>query len=145
MLVHSTGNLWDYDGPKVITVNCVGVMGAGLALQCKQRHPNLYASYRDQCRKGLWKPGMIQRRPENVILAATKDDWRRDSAFAWVEAIAHKLAALNVDLACPLLGGGLGSLPERELRQVIEPIFEAAPATITLYGVRPTTVPPHRG
>ena len=70
----------------VNTVNCVGVMGAGVALQFKMRYPEMFKDYVRRCRGGLVRPGQpYVWRPEErlfgsdsrvVINFPTKDDWR---------------------------------------------------------------------
>ena len=36
----------------VNTVNCVGVMGKGIALEFKNRFPEMYADYIERCNRG---------------------------------------------------------------------------------------------
>lgn len=43
----------------VNTVNCVGVMGKGLALQFKNKYPHMFSAYVNVCRKGLLRPGKL--------------------------------------------------------------------------------------
>lgn len=53
-----SGNLFDCQvGALVNTVNCVGVMGAGVAMQYKMRYPEMFQDYVRRCRSGLVKPG----------------------------------------------------------------------------------------
>lgn len=65
----------------VIPVNCVGVMGAGLALQFRRRFPEGFVPYREACDRGELRPGEVmyywrQGWEKEVIFFPTKDDWR---------------------------------------------------------------------
>jgi O-acetyl-ADP-ribose deacetylase (regulator of RNase III) len=93
---HPGENIWDTECEAiVVTVNCVGVMGKGIALECKQRYPEIYERYRQQCLDGQWRPGMISRMVtrdgRDIILAATKDHWRYRSRPEWVRECLQKL------------------------------------------------------
>ena len=55
-LVH--GNMFDCQADALVnTVNCVGVMGAGVALQFKNRYPDMFQDYVRRCRRGQVRPG----------------------------------------------------------------------------------------
>ena len=43
----------------VNTINCVGVMGAGIALECRFRHEAMFNRYKEYCDKGQMKPGVL--------------------------------------------------------------------------------------
>ena len=62
---------------KVVTVNCVGAMGRGIALACRERFPSLYNDYRQKCRKEQIVIGEVYCYPEEgVILLPTKTHFR---------------------------------------------------------------------
>ena len=64
----------------VNTVNCVGVMGKGLALEFKNRFPGMYKDYVRRCKKGhvrLGEPYLFrQLEPQYILNFPTKDHWR---------------------------------------------------------------------
>jgi uncharacterized protein YwgA/O-acetyl-ADP-ribose deacetylase (regulator of RNase III) len=64
----------------VNTVNCVGVMGKGLALEFKKRYPGMYQDYLQRCKKGKVKLGepylFRQLEPPNILNFPTKGHWR---------------------------------------------------------------------
>ena len=82
----------------VNTVNTVGVMGKGLALQFKERYPHMYLAYKQAC-GGYLKDGgdiWLWRNPDtqtdihgsvkhDVLCFATKEDWRNASKLEWIE------------------------------------------------------------
>ena len=104
---------------RVNTVNCVGVMGAGVALAFKNRYPEMFKDYQNACRDGRVRPGTIHvwrsQTGDWVINFPTKRDWRDNSRY---EDIQSGLAALrdylreqgNITVALPALGCGHGGL-----------------------------------
>ena len=127
-------------------VNCVGVMGKGLALAFAKRYPGIMEPYKRVCTSGQLKPGGVQllrvdaktgaRVKEGGILIAnlaTKDHWRDPSQIGWVDDGMRKLAgALETrgvkSVAIPKLGAGLGGLPWDAVRERGEERFAAASA-----------------
>ncbi len=98
------------------TVNCVGPMGRGIALEFKGRYPAMYVVYRDVCKRGLLRPGMIlpYTGADRLILNfAVKNHWRNASSHAWVEDCSRRFVAnyerLGVtSVALPRLGAENG-------------------------------------
>lgn len=72
----------------VNTVNCVGVMGAGVALAVRNRYPDVMAPYKQACEAGRLSPGRLHvfRQPGGPVIVnmATKDHWRAASRLDWV-------------------------------------------------------------
>ena len=112
-------------------VNCVGVMGAGLALAFKRRYPTHFASYRRACAAGSLRPGTVHiddlgegSVPRFLVALPTKRHWRQPSRLADVE---RSLVALSLQLsvrriasvAIPKLGCGLGGLPWPDVHSAI--------------------------
>ena len=104
----------------VNTVNCVGVMGRGVALQFKKAYPANFAVYEKVCERGGMKPGRMLvfetgqlTNPKYIINFPTKRHWRGDSRLDDVEAgLADLVAQVRVhgirSIAIPPLGCGLG-------------------------------------
>lgn len=103
----------------VNTVNCVGVMGKGIALGFKQRFPDMYREYVRMCERGevrlgrpyLWSAVL----PPRVLNFPTKDHWRSNSSLdAIVEGLEYLEAHYKewgiTSIAVPPLGSGLGGL-----------------------------------
>jgi O-acetyl-ADP-ribose deacetylase (regulator of RNase III) len=72
------GNIFESDAQTlVITVNCVGVMGKGLALEFKKRYPEMFNTYKSLCKNGkieLGKPHYEQRMfPPSIVFFPTKE------------------------------------------------------------------------
>lgn len=138
------GNLFDdpLADTFVVTCNCEGVMGTGIALECRERFPDVYKRYREQCKKGLWKPGMISlmvsEDDTRLLLVTTKDQWRYNSKRVWVEEILRKIAQsyerydIRV-LAMSHLGCGNGKLDKEEFRRWADDILSEALIDLELY------------
>ena len=104
---------------RVNAVNCVGIMGAGIALAFKRRYPAMFRSYRQACRAGRVRPGSLHvwtsPSGDRVINLPTKRHWRDPSRYDDVEsgldALRDYLRDLGaVSVALPALGCGLGGL-----------------------------------
>jgi len=135
-----TGDMFDTTADiRVNTVNCVGVMGAGVALAFKRRFPEMFVDYREACHRGHYTPGCIQvHRSDDhewIINVATKADWHRPSQYAWIESILAQLRefifdnAVRVDasdedrkklrITIPALGCGHGGLEWKRVKALI--------------------------
>ena len=102
----------------VNTINCCGVMGAGIALEFKTRYPKMFEHYKEQCQKRLIRPGDCytywdEEHQVYLLGLAVKDDWRHWSTLEWIESSIKflKLVILENDMKfvnMPLLGGKNG-------------------------------------
>jgi O-acetyl-ADP-ribose deacetylase (regulator of RNase III) len=140
MIEIAKGNLLEADAEALVnTVNCIGYMGKGIALQFKQAFPNNFDEYHKVCEAGQLKPGRMfihqtgqMFHPKYIINFPTKRHWRGRSRL---EDIRSGLAALVEDvkrlgirsIAIPPLGCGLGGLDWRSVRRIIEDAFVKAP------------------
>jgi O-acetyl-ADP-ribose deacetylase (regulator of RNase III) len=108
-------------------VNCVGVMGAGLALQFKKRYPSMYKEYAEKCKSGeiqLGKPYIHTVDDIKIVSFPTKHHWRNKSKL---EDVNNGLAALAGQLKCnppkmlaiPAIGCGLGGLKWKDVHPLI--------------------------
>ncbi|MBI2579367.1 MAG: macro domain-containing protein [Candidatus Aenigmarchaeota archaeon] len=129
MITFVTGNLFD-SAAQVLTntVNCVGAMGKGVALEFKNRYPAMFEEYRRRCERGevrpgepyLWEDDRVQ-----ILNFPTKRDWRENSRLEDI-ALALKYLATHYQnmgiqsLAMPALGCGQGGLRWEDVRPLIE-------------------------
>jgi O-acetyl-ADP-ribose deacetylase (regulator of RNase III) len=150
VITYTRGDLLRAPAEAIVNpVNCVGVMGAGLALQVKGRWPRVFARYLEDCRDGLFAPGFVQVLAVTgsapiryVINFPTKQDWRHGSRLAYirdgmqdlVDAIASK--GIN-SLAIPQLGCGLGGLYWDDVEPIIVAACRQIPqVAVLIYGTR---------
>jgi len=123
----------------VNTVNTVGVMGKGIALQFKQKWPENYKAYVKACQLGEVQPGKMfvfdaggLLKPRYIINFPTKRHWRQPSRMEDIDAglvdLIRQIKALGIrSIALPPLGCGNGGLNWSEVRPRIEKAFEHLP------------------
>jgi O-acetyl-ADP-ribose deacetylase (regulator of RNase III) len=133
MIEEGHGNLLTADVDALVnTVNTVGVMGKGIALQFKRAFPENFRTYHDACERGEVRLGrmfVVDRevlgRHRFIINFPTKRHWRSASRLADIEsglgALVETVAEHGItSLAIPALGCGNGGLPWAEVRPLIE-------------------------
>ena len=137
-----SGNIFNSEADAIVnTVNCVGVMGKGLALNFKQRYPEMYKAYRRICNQHQLRPGMIlpYTKSEKLILNfAVKDHWRNPSSFEWVAEslirFVNNYERLGIKSAAfPWLGAGNGKLSKKRVREIMMRYLEPLPISIEIY------------
>lgn len=123
----------------VNTVNCVGVMGKGIALQFKNKWPANFREYQAACKAHLVQPGKVLvhdsgglAKPNFIINFPTKDHWKGKSQLSYIkEGLADLIAKIEHlgirSIAIPPLGCGNGGLDWSEVRPLIEKAFESVP------------------
>ncbi len=124
----------------VNTVNTVGIMGRGIALQFKQAYPAMFREYERACKAGEVKLGQVQvvdlgglaGGPRWILNFPTKGHWRADSRMGDIESGLKDLVAtiqkLNIrSIAIPPLGCGNGGLDWNDVRPRIEAALAAVP------------------
>jgi len=136
MIEYKSGDLLSEDAEAVVnTVNCVGVMGRGVALQFKKAWPENFSAYAAACRRGEVQPGRMFvfetgqiAPPRYIINFPTKRHWRARSRIedieAGLEALAGEIERRGIrSVALPPLGAGLGGLPWETVRARIERVL----------------------
>ena len=133
-------------------VNCVGVMGRGLALQFKRRHPAAFLAYRDACAEGRVRPGRVfvfatgLETPRWILHFPTKRHWRERSAIGDIRAgladLATTLARHGIrSVAIPPLGCGPGGLDWQDVRPPIASALAGADADVIVLEPAPARPP----
>ncbi|MBR5523472.1 MAG: macro domain-containing protein [Akkermansia sp.] len=129
------------------TINCVGVMGKGVALAFKNRFPEMYEDYKRRCRKGIVEPGKPYLYNEldgtSILMFPTKRHWRQLSRIEDIEQGLFHLASHYKEwgitsLAMPPLGCGNGGLLWADVAPLVYRVLHKLPIEITLYA--PETV-----
>lgn len=136
----------------VNTVNCVGVMGKGVALECKEKWPLNFKVYAKECRIGnvrigemLVYPTEPPNRPKYIINFPTKKHWRQPSQIEYIQLglidLVRQVQSLNIfTIAIPPLGCGNGGLNWDVVRPLIVAAFSTLPEVeVRLYD--PTPIP----
>ena len=120
MITYTRGDIFAFKANAVVnTVNCVGVMGKGVALAVKQKYPPILSAYKHACRAGIITPGSLWcwHAHDGTIVynVATKDHWRDPSQYRWVESGLSRLSTIlahvsPMTIVVPPLGCGCGGL-----------------------------------
>ncbi len=137
----------------VNTVNCQGVMGAGIALEFKLRLPEMYEKYVDMCRKGeidigkswLYRPPPGTREGRWVLNFPTKRQWRYRSRYEYLEAgldeFLNTYENEGIDsIAFPVLGASNGGLDEEESLSLMRSYLERCDIPVEIYQYDPTAI-----
>ena len=119
-MIVKIGNMFESKCSTIVnTVNCVGVMGKGIALEFKKRYPDMYNDYVEKCNAGQIKPGtpfVYQNSDGTKILNfPTKDHWRSPSRLSYVidglDWFIENYESYGINsIAFPPLGCGNGGL-----------------------------------
>jgi O-acetyl-ADP-ribose deacetylase (regulator of RNase III) len=140
MIESGKGNLLQADVEALVnTVNCVGVMGKGIALQFKQAFPANYQQYKKACDAHLLKLGEVlvvhtdqREHPIYIINFPTKYHWKGKSRLQDIQlglqSLVRQVRLLGVEsIAIPPLGCGNGGLDWAEVKPMIETAFAELP------------------
>ena len=133
MIKKIKGNIFNTKCQTLVnTVNCIGVMGKGMALECKLRFPEMFIKYKDSCDKKLFKPGYLQIYKNSkpwILNFPTKIHWKDPSKIEYLEKGLKKFQDeyLNKNIssiAFPLLGASLGGLSEELVYETMTKYLE---------------------
>lgn len=155
MIQSTQGNLLTAPVDALVnTVNCVGVMGKGIALQFKQAYPEMFREYAKAVRAGEVQPGRIHvfevsriGGPRYILNFPTKRDWRQNSRMEDIEAglvdLQDKIRALGIrSIAVPPLGSGSGRLDWALVKLRIEKALAPLSDDVRILLYEPTGAPP---
>ena len=135
-ITESDGSIFDTRAQAIVNpVNLVGVMGAGLALEFKQRYPDAFRVYRSQCRNRQFNLGQVlvyyiypkntpPMNPEMIIHFPTKFHWKESSDYGIIEeGLDALVSCINNNriesIAIPPLGCGYGGLEREAVKTMI--------------------------
>src|SRR5581483_2077543 len=134
------GDILEADAEALVnTVNSVGVMGRGIALQFKRAYPGNFKEYASACKRGEIQPGRMfvfdtgeLTNPRYIINFPTKVDWRGKSRIEHIEsglnALIEEIKTREIkSIAIPPLGSGLGGLNWNSVRPLIERAMAEVP------------------
>lgn len=136
-------SLFDMDTDAIVnTVNCKGVMGKGIALEFKRRYPRSYCVYREACKDGKLRPGMVLYVPgtggeRNIIHFPTKDHWIAPARLKWIHDGLQYLSTHYQDwglqsIAMPQLGCGFGGLNWHKVGPLVHDAFDDEPLEVVV-------------
>lgn len=146
MIEYKNGDILREDVEAIVnTVNCVGIMGRGLALQFKNKFPQNFKEYQLACtnkevqlgKMFVHQTGQLIN-PKYIINFPTKGHWKQNSK---IEDISNGLDDLITiiekysikSIAIPPLGSGLGGLDWNQVKKLIEEKLKNINCTIILF------------
>lgn len=147
MIEFKKGNILADQAEAIVnTVNCVGVMGKGIALQFKQAYPENFKAYKKACDNNEVQPGQMfvyhlnsMFNPKYVINFPTKRDWRQKSLIDDIDSglkdLARVITQYNIkSIAIPPLGCGNGGLNWSIVKEkIIKSVENLENVTISLF------------
>ncbi len=154
MIKETSGNLLNAEAEALVnTVNCVGVMGKGIALQFRQAYPEMFREYAKACKAGKVRPGKMWvyetgslHNPKFIINFPTKRHWKGKARIEDIEAGLHALVAdlkrLKIkSVAVPPLGCGNGGLDWNDVRpRIVKALGHTSGIQVQLF--KPSGAPP---
>jgi O-acetyl-ADP-ribose deacetylase (regulator of RNase III) len=142
MLTYSTTSIFDSPHQTLVNpVNTVGVMGAGLALEFKERFPRMFQYYKRSCKLGRFGYGTLlicKLQTPWVLSFPTKQHWREKSQLGLVVAGLANFAESYIgkgitSASFPMLGCGLGGLERRDVVPLMERYLANVAIPITVH------------
>ncbi len=146
MIRYTSGDILQSEADALVnTVNCVGVMGRGIALQFKKAFPRNFEEYKLACDRGNVVPGQMFITERNALTAPrfivnfpTKRHWRGKSRIEDIEsglqALKRQINELGIkSIAIPPLGSGLGGLNWPDVRAMIEASLSDVDAEVIVF------------
>ena len=142
-MIVKIGNMFESHAQTLVnTVNCVGVMGKGIALDFKKKYPEMFKEYTQLCAQNRVKPGVPYYYTDllgaSVINFPTKDHWRSPSKLSYIknglEWFRNNYQQLGItSVAFPPLGCGNGGLPWNIVGPLMYKMLFDLPIDIEIY------------
>ena len=147
MIHYTIGNILESDAQALVnTVNTVGVMGKGIALQFKKAYPNNFNAYQNACKHKeitignlfVFKDSNLNSGEKIIINFPTKQDWRKPSEYVFIEKGLDDLVQIIErekikSIALPPLGAGNGGLEWEKVKKILEQKLKSLNVEIFIY------------
>ncbi|MFQ5688305.1 MAG: macro domain-containing protein [Candidatus Scalindua sp.] len=146
-IVEIRGNIFESSCQTIVnTVNCVGVMGKGIAFEYKNRYPQMYQAYVDVCNKNQLSPGLLflwKKTTPWILNFPTKDHWKYPSKIEYIENGLKKFVDTYLQrgvtsIAFPELGTSFGGLKWEDVSKIMYQHLQPLPnLSIEIYHFDP--------
>ena len=142
MIRYLEGDIFSTPAQTIVnTVNTVGVMGKGIALDFKKRYPDMFDKYKTACEKKKLKIGTLMLCYEAdhwTLLFPTKEHWRNPSRIEYIEQGLMKFCNSYAEygitsIAFPKLGCGNGELDWNNVKPLMEAYLKSLPIDVYIY------------
>jgi O-acetyl-ADP-ribose deacetylase (regulator of RNase III) len=151
MIIEKKGNIFTTEAQTIVnTINCVGVMGAGIAFEFKLRFPDMYSKYQMLCRHKqidigkLW----IYNTPNNssykkILNFPTKYDWKQPSKIEYLEKGLEKFLETYKEknitsIAFPILGSDKGGVDKNISLELMKKYLSQCDIDVEIWHFDPT-------
>lgn len=145
---HIRGNIFNTKCQTIVnTVNCVGVMGKGIAFVHRLRYPKMYEEYKEHCKNRLIQTGSLwlYTKQENapwILNFPTKIHWKYPSKIEWIVQGLQKFVETYekkgiTSIAFPLLGTHNGGLDTIEVKRLMDEYLGKCDIDIEIYDYDP--------
>lgn len=142
------GNIFNSKAHTIVnTVNTVGVMGKGLALEFRIRYPEMFKQYLNLCKENKLKIGdlwIYKTKKKWILNFPTKIDWRDDSKIEYLEIGLRNF--INIykqkkikSIAFPILGSNLGNIPPEISLKIMYNYLSECDIPIEIYKYNPNS------
>lgn len=142
MLTIVTGDIFQSNTQTIVnTVNCVGAMGKGIALEYKKRYPKMYVQYKELCNQKLIDVGKLwlYKTEEKWILNfPTKKHWRDSSKIEYLELGLKKFISEYknkgiTSISFPLLGAQNGGINPKISLEIMQKYLSQCTIDVFIY------------
>jgi O-acetyl-ADP-ribose deacetylase (regulator of RNase III) len=147
MIKYITGNILESNAQALVnTVNTIGVMGKGIALQFKKAYLNNFKAYVEACKRKeivigklfIVRDSNISSGEKIIINFPTKQDWRKPSEYSYIEDGLNDLVSVIEknqikSIAIPPLGAGNGGLEWEKVKRIIDQKLSSLNIEIFVY------------
>ncbi|MCK4820494.1 macro domain-containing protein, partial [bacterium] len=143
MIKFTSGDMFETSADiRINTVNCAGVMGAGVALAFKNKYPDMFKDYQKDCKNDKVQPGKMHiwknLTGDWIINFPTKTHWRKSSNYEDIESGLIALHKYLIDkgpvrVTLPALGCGHGGLDWNRVKGMIEKYLGDLEANIDVF------------
>lgn len=139
---YQKGDIFDSKAQVIVnTVNIKGVMGKGLALAFKERYPDMFVVYQEDCKSGklrIGRPTIYKKSSPWILNFPTKDHWRFPSKLEYLEKgleflVTHYQKVGISSIAFPKLGAQNGKLSWDEVGPLMAKYLSRVDIDVYIY------------
>jgi len=146
MIIERTGNIFTTKCDVIVnTVNCVGVMGAGIAYEFRLRHPDMFKKYHSLCKNkdlDIGKLWIYSAEERKILNFPTKYDWKFPSKEEYLHKGLQKFLETYqqrgiTSIAFPLLGAQKGGLSTEKSLSIMQKYLKDCDIDIEIWHFDP--------
>lgn len=121
--------------------NCAGAMGRGIALEFRQRFPDMFIEYRSKCKKGTFQLGDVfvwEGEKQIVFNLGTQKTWKVQASLEAIETSVSKMLSIAekrnlARIGAPRIGAGLGGLKWEGVKKIFEQVGKKSPVKFIVF------------